>query len=247
MADETLMSEIFLSVVIPAYNEETRLGDTLKQIRSFLGRQTYPSEILLVDDGSTDQTVRVAERELSQFPHTIVSNGKNCGKGSAVRKGMLLAAGKYVLFTDADLSTPIEEVSRFIRSLEEGYDVVIGSRALKESRVEVHQAFLRESMGKIFNRLARIFTFREIRDSQCGFKGFRREAAKELFSEQKMDGFSFDVEIVYLAQRKGLRILEMPVTWRNSPQSRVRLLGDPMKMFWDLLRIRWIHRHSKRS
>ncbi len=235
------MTEPLLSVVVPAYNEEARLDFSLKQICSFLRKQPYASEVIFVDDGSTDRTVALAKRELAGFPHTILKNETNRGKGSAVRKGMLAAKGKFVLFTDADLSTPIEEAASFLRSLQGDYDVVIGSRALDESKVEVHQAFLREFMGKIFNRLARLLTFHKIRDSQCGFKGFRREAARELFSAQKMDGFSFDVEIVYLAQRKGLRILEAPVTWRNSPQSRVRLLGDPVRMFWDLVRIRWIH------
>lgn len=230
-----------LSVVVPAYNEEKRLPQTLNEVLAFLKCQSYESEIVLSDDGSLDRTVTLAREILEGFPHQILTTPRNRGKGYAVRQGMLAANGRYILFTDADLSTPIEEVSRFLTCLEKDQDVVIGSRALPGSRVEIHQNFLREAMGKIFNRIARIFTFKGIYDSQCGFKCFRRDAARRLFSEQKLDGFSFDVEIVYLAQKAGLRILEIPVTWRNSAQSRVEVLRDPLRMFWDVLKIRKLH------
>ncbi len=236
------MSSIYLSIIVPAYNEAQRIGPSLDQIIAFLRAQTYSSEILVADDGSTDATVQIALERLKGFPHQILRTSVNQGKGSAVKRGMLAASGKYCLFTDADLSTPIEETKKFLKQLEDGYDVVIGSRGLSGSNVVVHQNFLRESMGRIFNGFARILAFQGIEDSQCGFKAFSQKAAKDLFSRQKLLGFSFDVEIVYLAQRLGYRLLELPVTWRNSAQSRVRLFRDPLYMFCDLLKIRWIHR-----
>ncbi|GEM_PF-169033 len=235
------MSEPYLSVIIPSFNEEDRLGPTLEKITAFLSKKKYPSEIIVVDDGSRDGTARLAEEKLNSFPHRVLSQAKNRGKGEAVKRGMLDARGKFLLFTDADLSTPIEEVERLIRCLEDGYDIAIGSRGLRESRVEVRQNFVRESMGKIFNRIARLFTFKKIKDSQCGFKCFGKKAAKELFSLQKTKGFSFDAEIIYLAQKKDYKIAEIPVLWRNSPNSRVHMLKDSLRMLGDLLVIRWLH------
>jgi len=233
---------IYLSVVIPAFNEEVRIGSTLDQVLFFLKQQPYSSEIIISNDGSQDQTIAVAKERLSSFESRIIGSDKNKGKGYAVRQGMLEARGRYVLFSDADLSTPIEEITGFLKALQEGYDIVIGSRALPESNIEIHQAPLREIMGKAFNVIARMFSFRDIRDSQCGFKCFKREVARDLFSRQKIDGFSFDAEILYLAQRRGYRILETGVTWRNSPQSRVSILSDPLRMFFEMLKIRRIHR-----
>lgn len=236
------MNQVFLSIVIPAYNEALRLGKTLDAITAFLKEQPYTSEIILSDDGSTDATVSIAEKHLQGFEHKILSTPKNRGKGHAVRQGMLAASGEFVFFTDADLSTPIGEVERFLPLLEKGEDLVIGSRTLSGSRIEVRQTLLREMMGKIFNLLARLCAFKEVRDSQCGFKGFRREAAIKIFKEQQLDGFSFDAEIIYLAQKSGMRLLEIPVVWRNSPQSRVCILRDPLRMFLDILKIRKLHR-----
>jgi dolichyl-phosphate beta-glucosyltransferase len=230
-----------LSVVIPAYNEEKRLPQTLMAVMNFLKKQTYESEIIVSDDGSQDRTVALAKELLKTFPSQIMVTPQNRGKGNAVRQGMLAATGAYVLFTDADLSTPIEEVSRFLVHLEKNQDIVIGSRALRASQVEVHQNFMRETMGKVFNLVAQVWAFKGVHDSQCGFKCFRREAARKLFSMQKLDGFSFDVEIVYLAQKLGYRLLELPVIWRNSAQSRVQVFRDPLTMFWDVLRIRSLH------
>lgn len=233
---------VFLSVIVPAYNEEKRIGPSLESIADYLKKQTYSWEVIVADDGSTDGTVMVAERKLMGLPHKILKTTVNGGKGSAVKRGMLAAVGQYRLFTDADLSTPIEETARLLKELQGDFDVVIGSRALSGSNVLVHQNFIRESMGRIFNGCARLLAFRGIHDSQCGFKAFNAEAAEYLFNHQKLPGFSFDVEIVFLAQKQGYRLLEIPVTWCNSEQSRVRLLSDPLLMFWDLLKIRWIHR-----
>lgn len=234
----------YFSVIIPAYNEEKRLPQSLDSILSFLKKEPYESEIIISDDGSQDATVRLAQEKLKDFPHQVLTVPQNRGKGHAVKQGMLAAKGRFRLFTDADLSTPIEEVRRFLVFLEKDFDVVIGSRALAESRVEIHQNALRETMGRVFNLCARLLSFRGIHDSQCGFKCFRQEAAETIFGLQKLDGFSFDSEIVYLAQKKRYRLLEAPVVWRNSEQTRVRLLSDPINMFLDLLRIRWIHRKS---
>lgn len=230
-----------LSVVIPAYNEEKRLPQSLAAVMDFLKKQPYRSEIIISDDGSQDRTVEIARELLKEFPHQVLTTPQNRGKGHAVRQGMLAAGGSYVLFTDADLSTPIDEVTRFLACLEKDQDVVIGSRALPDSQIEVHQDLMRETMGKVFNFIAKIWAFKGVHDSQCGFKCFRREAAQKLFGLQKLDGFSFDVEIVYLAQKLGMRLLELPVIWRNSAQSRVQVFRDPLMMFWDVLRIRSLH------
>ena len=236
------MSSPFLSVVIPSYNEENRLGVSLDKILSFLRGKNFSWEIIVVDDGSSDHTEALAREKLTGTPHQILRNIDNEGKGEAVRRGMLEAKGEYLLFSDADLSTPIEEVSRLLETLENGYDVAIGSRGLRESRVEVRQNPIREGMGKIFNRIARLASFKKIRDSQCGFKCFRKEAARALFAAQKLKGFSFDAEILYLAQKRSYRVAEVPVIWRNSPHSRVHILKDSLQMFMDVFRIPWIHR-----
>ncbi len=235
----------YLSVIIPAYNEEKRLPESLKSALDFLKRQPYSWEIIVSDDGSSDGTARLAREMLQGYPHQVLVAPANRGKGHAVRQGILAAEGQYVLHSDADFSTPIEEVSRFLKYLENDFDIVIGSRALPDSKIEIHQNLLRETMGRTFNLLARAFSFHDIHDSQCGFKCFRGEVARNLFSRQRLNGFSFDPEVIFLAQKKGYRIREEPVIWRNSAQSRVRLLADPLQMFGDLLKIRAMHRDTQ--
>ncbi len=236
--------EIKLSVIIPAYNEEKRLGSTLEQITAFLAKKPFVSEVIVADDGSRDRSAALAREKLRGIRHQVLEAPVNQGKGSAVQRGMLAAKGKYRLFSDADLSTPIEETDRFLKYLDEGYEVVIGSRALSGSNVVVSQNRMRETMGRIFNAFAQLLAIRGIQDSQCGFKAFTAKAAEDLFRRQKLRGFSFDAEIVFLSQSRGYRLLETPVTWRNSVQSRVRLLRDPFHMFYDLLKIRWLHRND---
>ena len=233
--------EIFLSLVIPFFNEENRLRQSLPQILTFIHQQSFRTELILSNDGSTDQSLKVAAEILKDQPHLILSEPANQGKGTAVRRGMLAAQGKYILFSDADLSTPLSEILRFFPYFDQGFDIVIGSRALDRSKIEIRQAPLREGMGRIFNTIAQFLTFQGIQDSQCGFKCFTREAAQVLFALQKIPGFAFDAEILYLAQKKGYRIKEESVIWRNEPQSRVKLLSDPIKMFCDLVKIRLIH------
>lgn len=230
-----------LSIVIPAYNEERRIGGTLESIARYLHRKPYRAEVIVVDDGSSDATVSVA-RKAPGSP-AILCNEQNRGKGYSVRRGALEAAGEVVLFSDADLSTPIEEAEKLDEALRQGADVAIGSRALPASDIQIHQPFYRERMGKTFNLLVRLFVFPGISDTQCGFKAFRREAAREVFSRQTLPGFAFDVEILYIARRLGYTVREVPVIWRNSPETKVGALRDSIRMFSDILKVRKIHRH----
>ncbi|MSR76848.1 MAG: glycosyltransferase family 2 protein [Candidatus Omnitrophica bacterium] len=236
--------EIHLSIIVPFYNEENRLRLSLPLILAFIRQQPFVTELILSNDGSTDHSMAVVSEILKNESYRVLSEPVNQGKGNAVKRGMLAAQGRYVLFSDADLSTPLEEILRFIPYFDKGYDIVIGSRSLASSKVEVHQNALRELMGRVFNLSAQCLTFKNIRDSQCGFKCFTQSAARALFSLQQIPGFAFDAEILYLAQKMGYRIQEEPVLWRNETQSRVKLFSDPIKMFWDLLRIRWIHRRN---
>ena len=238
---EFIMGGIYLSVVIPAYNEQRRLANTLERVRTYLDAQEYTYELIVVDDGSTDGTVGVAQAFAGRHGNLrILRNGHNRGKGFSVRHGIEKAVGEYILFSDADLSTPIEDIERlFTMLLEEGYDIAIGSRSLEESDVRVHQPWYRELMGKIFNKIVRVFTLRGFVDTQCGFKLFRSGVAKEVFAKQRIERFSFDVEALYLARKRGYRIVEVPVTWYDSPRSRVSVVSDPVRMFVDVLMIRY--------
>lgn len=228
----------FLSVVIPCLNEETRLGVTLEKLADYFGKQDYRWQVVVVDDGSTDRTAEVPARFLSEEQRIVLKNDGNRGKGYSVRRGVLAATGEYVLISDADLSTPIYEWERFLPHLEEGYDVVIGSRSLPESKVVKRQAWYRQGMGRIFNRIIRFLVIDDFVDTQCGFKAFPRKVGTRLFGKMRIDHFCFDVELLFLAKREGLRILELPVEWHNSDDSRVRILQDSSKMLWDAFRIR---------
>lgn len=236
-----------LSFVVPVFNEEKRIQKTVREITLFRSNLPSESEWIFVDDGSTDRTEVLAHEALGGMPRRWMKLPTNQGKGRAVQTGILAATGDYIFFTDADLSTPLAEYELLLNSLRQGYDVAVGSRAIRDSRVMVHQNWLRESMGKIFNRIARLLTFRGVRDSQCGFKAFRREAARTLFGLQKTKGFSFDAEILYLAQKLNYRIVEVGVAWTNSKNSKVRIIEDSFLMLADLFRIRWFHRNLKQG
>jgi dolichyl-phosphate beta-glucosyltransferase len=230
---------IFLSIVIPAFNEERRVGASLEKIREYLARKPFASEVIVVDDGSTDRTAEVAREALGgQAPSRVIRLELNQGKGYAVKTGVLASVGETVLFTDADLSTPIEELDKFLSRLAEGFDVVIGSRALPGCDIRVRQARPREAMGKFFNRLVRLLVMKGCPDTQCGFKAFRRAAAMELFARLETRGFSFDVELLVLAKKLGYRVAELPVIWCNSPPSRVRMAQSSWEMLKELIRIR---------
>jgi glycosyltransferase involved in cell wall biosynthesis len=229
-----------VSVVIPVYNESARISRTLSEVLDYLRSRSQRWELIVVDDGSTDGTAELVRRLCGDRPETrVISYPSNRGKGYAVRQGMLAARGEYVLFTDADLSAPIAEAARLLEPLERGYDVVIGSRALKREWIEVHQSPFRETAGKLFNLFLRAATGLSFQDTQCGFKAFRRAAAQRIFPLQSIDGFGFDPEILYLARKLGHRTLEVPVHWAHSEGSKVSPLRDGMRMGWDLLKIRW--------
>jgi dolichyl-phosphate beta-glucosyltransferase len=228
-------------VVIPAFNEAARLPGTLARIQAYLGARGAQSEILVVDDGSEDGTAEAARRADGNV--AVLSHRPNRGKGFAVRRGMLAARGARRLVTDADLSTPIEELDRLWRRMDEGFDVVAGSRAAPGARVLVHQPWYRELSGRFFNRLVRALVLPGFRDTQCGFKLFSARAAEAAFAAARLDGFCFDVEVLYLARRRGLRVAEEGVIWRNDAATRVGLWSG-LRAFPDLVRIRW---HSWRG
>lgn len=238
-------SRPYLSIVVPAYNEELRLGETLRKIGSYLDASGTDAEILVVDDGSKDGTAELAAAALRGRRGRVVRNGENRGKGFSVRHGMLEAQGRFVLLTDADLSTPIEDYAKLAAAVRDAdLDVAIGSRALVESDVQVRQHWVRQMMGRTFNRIIRGLTGLRFRDTQCGFKLMDRERVRPLFEKMVVDRFAFDVELLFLCERFGLSVREIPVTWRNAPGSKVSIVGDPANMVLDVLRVRWRFRRG---
>jgi glycosyltransferase involved in cell wall biosynthesis len=228
-----------LSIVIPAYNEERRLPRTLERIRGYFAASPEAVEVIVVDDGSRDATQRVVEEWRGRLPGLrLVANDGNRGKGYSVRHGMLEARGRLALFTDADLSAPIEEAPKLLDALGE-YDVAIGSRALDRSLIAVRQSRLREWAGICFNLAVRLLTGVPFVDTQCGFKAFRMDRARILFEQQRLEGFGFDPEVLFLARRHGLKAAEIPVRWAHDADTRVRVLSDGLRMLADLFRIRW--------
>ena len=239
------LSRPFLSIVIPAYNEEQRLVATLATIAAYLDAGKIDAEILVVDDGSKDRTAELAASALAGRRGRVVRNGENRGKGYSVRHGVLEARGRFVLVCDADLSTPIEEHTRLARTMrDKDGDVVIGSRALEDSNVLVRQSWLRQTMGKSFNTIIRVLTKLPFRDTQCGFKLMDRDRVKPLLEKMVVDGFAYDVELLFLCSKFGLSVAEVPVTWRNAAGSKVSLLSDPIRMIADVLRVRWRFRRG---
>jgi glycosyltransferase involved in cell wall biosynthesis len=239
------VSRHHLSVVIPAYNEEQRLGGSLEKIGSYLGAGSIDAEILVVDDGSTDATAKIAGEYLRGRSGRVLTNDENRGKGYSVRRGVLAAEGRWVLFTDADLSAPIEEHAVLATAVRDhDLDVAIGSRGIDESKVEIRQHPVRQYMGKTFNWCIRSMTNLPFRDTQCGFKLLDRERTLPLFERMVVDRFAFDVEFLFLCVRFGLQVREVPVVWRNAPGSKVSLFVDPLNMLWDVARVRWHFRRG---
>jgi dolichyl-phosphate beta-glucosyltransferase len=230
-----------LSVVIPAYNEALRLPATLARVRAHLAGRGVPHEIVVVDDGSSDATAEVARAAGETV--RVLRHEPNRGKGYAVRRGMLAAAGERRLMTDADLSTPIEELVKLEAAIDRGFDVAIGSRAVAGATIEVHQPAYREAIGRLFNVLVQALLLPGLADTQCGFKLFTAGAAEAAFGACHLDGFSFDAEALYVARRRGLRIAEVPVVWRNDAATRVGL-GAGGAAFADLVRIRLLARRG---
>lgn len=235
----------FLSIVVPAYNEEERLVLSLGKIGSYLDAAAIDAEILVVDDGSKDRTAELATKALAGRRGRVVANGENRGKGYSVRHGVLEAHGRFVLVTDADLSTSIEDHAKLAAVMRDrDLDVVIGSRALPDSNVEIRQNWLRQTMGRSFNVIIRSLTGLPFRDTQCGFKLLDRERVKPLVEKMVVDGFAFDVELLFLCARFGLSVADVPVTWRNATGSKVSIVGDPLVMIADVLRVRWRFRRG---
>lgn len=232
-----------LTLLIPAYNEAARLGATLDQVLAYLHAQPYPSELLLVDDGSTDDTVAVANEcfaaHLGRVATRVLSYAPNRGKGYAVRQGLLAARGVVAVFSDADLSTPIAELPALLAPILAGdYDVVFGSRALDSRLIGQHQPWLREASGRFFNRMVRLATGLPYADTQCGFKAFRLDVCQPMLESARLDRFGFDVELLFLAHQAGLRLREQPVRWNDAADSKVGLRSGlhGFRELWDLRR-----------
>ena len=236
----------FLTVVVPAYNEERRLGASLERIAGWLESRGIDGELVVVDDGSSDGTARVAADQLKGRRGRVLRQPENRGKGAAVRRGVLEAHGRWVLLSDADLSSPIEEYDTLAAAARErDADVAIGSRGLPESKVEVRQNLVRQTMGKTFNLAIRTMTGLPFRDTQCGFKLMDRERVRPLFEKMVVDRFAFDVEFLFLCRKFGLAVVEVPVVWRNAPGSKVSIFRDPLNMLADVARVRWRFRRGR--
>lgn len=228
-----------LSLIIPSFNEESRLPTTLEKIANYIRTKRPNTEVIVVDDGSTDRTAALAESWRNRIPQLrVVANGSNRGKGFSVRHGSLEATGEMILFTDADLSSPIEEGEKLFAALKD-HDVAIGSRAVDRTLIEVHESPLREFAGIIFNKIVRVILRLPFVDTQCGFKAFRRERCRIIFEQQTIERFGFDPELLYLARHHGLSTIEVPVRWAHSPATKVSMMRDSLQMFVDVLLIRW--------
>ncbi len=229
-----------LSVVIPAYNEAERISSSLDSALEYLSVQPYSWEILVVDDGSSDDTVRIVRHYAPRV--RCIELGKNMGKGAAVRRGMLEAQGQYRVFTDADFSTPISELPKVLSRLHNGADLCIGSRRLDASSLKIHQPWYRELIGVIGNKIISVLVLSGIEDTQCGFKGMQAAASNAVFSQMKIDGFGFDVELLYLCRRAGYRIEQVAVDWYNDERSRLNPVKDSLQTLRDVMRIKKLHR-----
>lgn len=232
-------AEIYLSIVIPVYNEEKRIGPSLQKILAYLENQPYTREFILVDDGSRDGGIALARSVLQGKEQCrVVDYGSNRGKGYALKRGMLASQGRYVLFTDADLSTPIEELDKIWPWFAEGYDIVQGSRKMPGAMVERHQPWLRENMGKVFTALSNLIANVNVRDVTCGFKAYRGAVAHDLYGAQVIYNWSFDAEIIHIARRRGYKLKEVPVRWFDERGTKVNLLRDSINSFLGLIKIR---------
>ena len=236
------MSQLFLSVVIPTFNEEARIADSLSRVIEYLQGQDYSWEVVVADDGSTDRTVGLVGQAIVDHPNVRILQLQHRGKGWAVKNGMLAAEGEFRLLCDADLSVPIQQIERLLPPTGPMADIVLGSREA-DGAVRIGEPTGRHIMGRIFNRLVSSLAVPGLADTQCGFKIFRAEAVWDLFPRLTLDGFAFDVELIHLAGKRGLTYSEVGVDWYYSPQSKVRPLRDALAMTLDLFKIRWRHRN----
>ena len=228
-----------LSIVIPAYNESARIGQTLERVLACVDRQGWDAEVLVVDDGSEDRTVEIVRGWMERSTRLrLVRNVGNRGKGYSVRNGLLQAAGEVVMFTDADLSAPMEEAERLLAAIQEGADVAIGSRWMDRTRQTIHQPLYRRFFGRCFNWVTRTVMGLPFKDTQCGFKAFKREAAQVIFRLQRIERWGFDPEVLFIARKLGYTIREVPVTWGHDERSRMSYLRDGLKMLEEMAAIR---------
>jgi glycosyltransferase involved in cell wall biosynthesis len=226
-----------LSIVIPAYNEEKRLPESLEQVADFVERQDYETEVIIVNNNSRDRTAEVAGEFVAKFPFMRVMNEPTQGKGAAVQTGMLAAQGDYVIFCDADFSMPVDEIAKFLPPQIGDYDIAIGSREAPGA-VRYNEPWHRHLMGRVFNWIVRLVAVRGFDDTQCGFKCFRSGVIADLFGHQTIPGWGFDVEVLFIAQKRGLKIVEVPIDWYYKPSSRVSPIKDSVKMFWEAFKVR---------
>ena len=234
------------SIVIPAYNESARLGATLEKVLAFVHSQRWDAEVIVVNDGSRDDTAEIVRNFAAKDAALrLVENPGNRGKGYSVRNGMLNARGQIVIFSDADLSSPIEEAAKLVRTLEEGADVAIGSRWLRAETQTQRQPLYRQLFGRIFNLLLRLTLGLQFKDTQCGFKAFKQPAAQAIFPLQRIERWGFDPEILFLARKFGFKVQEVPVLWGHSGGTRIHPLTDGSRMFLEMLHVRWNDRTGK--
>jgi glycosyltransferase involved in cell wall biosynthesis len=236
---EEKMATPQLSIVIPAYNESARIEQTLERVMACVDGQGWDAEVLVVDDGSTDRTVEIIHAWMERYPRLhLIQNEGNRGKGYSVRNGLLQAAGEVVMFTDADLSAPMEEAERLLAAIRDGADVAIGSRWMDRTRQTIHQPLYRRFFGRCFNGVTRTVMGLPFKDTQCGFKAFKRAAAQVIFRLQRIERWGFDPEILFIARKLGYNIREVPVTWGHDERSRMSYLRDGMKMLEEMAAIR---------
>jgi dolichyl-phosphate beta-glucosyltransferase len=230
----------FFTIVIPAYNESARLGATLERVLAFVSQQAWDAEVIVVNDGSSDDTSEIVRRYAKDHENLrLVDNPGNRGKGYSVRNGVLHAKGAMVLFTDADLSSPIEESLKLFEALSAGADIAIGSRWLRSELQTQRQSVARQVLGRVFNLLLRVLLQLDFKDTQCGFKAFRQNSARVIFPLQKIDGWGFDPEILFLACKSGFKVAEVPVIWAHDDRTRINPIVDGARMVLEMGRIRW--------
>ncbi|HEX4020972.1 MAG TPA: dolichyl-phosphate beta-glucosyltransferase [Acidobacteriaceae bacterium] len=234
------MAELQYSIVIPAYNEQARIGATLDRVLDCIAQRNWTAEVLVVNDGSRDRTAQIVHQVAAHNPIVrLIENPDNRGKGYSVRNGILQARAPVVMFTDADLSSPMEEAELLFAAIASGADVAIGSRWLDRGRQTIQQPLYRQFFGRCFNWFTRLIMGLPFADTQCGFKAFRREAAQEIFIRQRIERWGFDPELLFIALRLGLKVQEVPVTWGHDERSRISYLKDGLQMIQEILRIRW--------